>query len=641
MLGLPLKYSLKFGLKKFKGNILPVVISILLCSVCAVLLAYAEAFMQYNRFTTAARTVKTLNEEDYKYGRFYHNDGTSSFATANYLCENYSALKYVNIGLSDNTTRAVSQYFELGKVDFFVINTADDILSFGYTFYGNYDKTISDNSAYISDTYLKDGKFYLYENGKWELQNYRGNADTSSEWFSSFVGKSIYLEGYDGARVEIAGVVNTGAYELSFRDLGLVGEDEYENNINQRRNNDLYSSQQSAIGGGVFCNEAFIRSFAVKIGSMLIGAQIYSDADYYDDGHEVSYSLTADGESASFIGKENITVSNTARAMDKDNRLSSVDYADDKDYHGYYLRETTENDEFIDPEKEVVCDLDICGENEIMITKELYKQLFDGKYDYSNNLPSHIGEKITVNITIDGKTYEIKDKTLVGVYESPFYYYTGDWDQVLGIICPCDEVDELIADYSLANYGAVVNIGDLNESDLAELLRALDEDYNCPIYTFATNAANFEAESAGNVKNVYIIISVALLILSLLFGVWNVLHTVKRDYREIGILKANGVTTNDISIIYAVQFILSGTLAFMLSLTGLNILIANYRPSNHQIINYMQYFPELKLYWVGWGQIFSLLAICLIVPPIVSIFAFVRIRKISPVEAINEAKRNE
>jgi len=638
MSGLSLKYILKRGIKKMAGDPVRNICAVLLCAACAILFVYSSLFFLYDPFAVQAKFVMDLNESDYKYTRFLDKENSHSANTevADYVAERYKSLKYVNIPSGDFWLN-MNYSYNCFSYDFYITNSYEDILSFGYTFYGDYEKTLSEDSVYIFDIALKDCEYYTYENGKWESQDYSESTDTSEEWFSSFVGKRIYLLDYEGAKIDIAGVVNTGAYEISVRDIGLVGEDEDGNDLKERRNNSLLQNQRYAIGYGVFCTEEFVRKFAVNGGSLLIGGRNVNSSTYEEDKHDVSFTLTC-GTSAYRGDDKNITVSNTARVYNSHNRLYSVGYKDDEGSHSYYLREATEeNDGFTVSKNKVVSDKDICDEDEIIISETLYQKLFDEKYNYVNSLPAHIGEKITVNITVDGKTYEIKDKTFVGVYSDTLIYYD---DAQFGIICPCEEVNRLISDYSTFNYSAVVDISGLSEGELASLFRNLD-DYGARATSLNYLCAREELKNIGNAKYLYLVISAVLFVMSLLFGAWNVLHAVKRDYREIGILRANGVTAKDMSIIYIVQFIITGALSFIISLIGVNILIAAYVPIDIYTRNFMAAFPEMQLYWVGARQVLFLLAICLIVPLLVSIFAFLRIRKISPVEAINEAKKNE
>lgn len=657
MANLSFKYLLKRGVKEIKNNLLKNIVSVLLCTVCGTLLAYSDLFFSFDVSAVEARTVSNLDEESYKYASVYSNDESVEASSLNgrytalsavafaYLDETVPYLKYTNFEMSGSDMRS-SSYGSCA--DFCVTISADDLLDYGYTFYGDYAKSLSDGEVYISDTYLKDGIYYLYEDGKWEEAENSDNADTSDEWFSAFVGREIYLEEMEGAKVKIAGVVNTGAYSLSFRDIGLTGEDDYGNKLKEQRKNALNSYQASSIGRKIYCSEEFLRSYIVTTGRITIGGEFDLDG-FGAETIKEDFSVGISGENTSYTRKgKKVGLSNTVSSVNLYNRQLLCTYADDKGIHIPYAFSTEEMP--ITPFEyevngimnyaDVASESDICGAGEIMISDGLYKKLYDEDYVFNEGLPSHIGEKISVTITVDGKTYEIKDKTLVGVLEA-FGFCDAKGD-VYGIICPEDEmVNEFMADYITMYYVASVNISGLSDGELKSLIGTLDNKYNVVVNAVGYYAATCEEESIGNTKNIYLIISAVLLVMSLLFGAWNVLHTVKRDYREIGILRANGVTARDMAAIYAVQFILGGIISFALSLIGLNVLTAIYVPSDRNVIRNMLYFPEIVLYWVGARQVLLLLAISVVVPLLVSLFAFFRVRKISPVEAINEAKRNE
>jgi len=648
MKGLSLKYLLKRGSKKTSENLFRTIIAVLLLAASTILFAYSEMFFLYDVVEVQSRFIANLSENDFKYlqvfsdGEYYSPIPNEAFA---YLDEEVPYIKYTRFTM-DATSDFGGGNFGLS---FCVITSAADLTSYGYSFYGNYAETLSDGEIYISDTYLKEAGFYLLENGEWKTQTYEDSADTSEEWFSSFVGNEIYIEKMENTKVKIVGVVNTGYYSLAFSDAGLEGKDDNGYDLEERREAALREYQLEAIGTKIFCTEDFLREYIVKEGTVTIGSafnQLGENAIMEDFSVEIS------GENASYVadGKK-IEVANTVSNMYTRRQLLHQ-YANDNGLH--YPRSIVYHSGSSLPEvkvdvneygiteyrSEYVAESEVCGEGEIMLSSTLYKKLYgEEDYDFNKELPSHIGEKINVSITIDGRTYEIKDKTLVGVTEH-FGYISVD-DGFYGIICREDEtVNELMADYITMHYIASINISRMSESELSSLFHTLKNKYGVVVNLY-NNKLNYETESVEQVKSIYFAISSGILLISLLFECWTVLHTVKKDYREIGILRANGVTARDMTVIYGVQFFIIGILTFALSLLGINILAFGYKPSNLHLLRLISYFPELKLYWVGARQVLSLVALYLIVPLLVSLFALLRIRKISPVEAINEAKRNE
>lgn len=649
MQGLSIKYLLKRGAKKTSENIFRTIISVLLLAASAILFAYSEMFFLFDVVAVQSRFVENLNEDDFKYLQIY-SDGELYSPLPNkvlsYLDEQVPYIKYTRFTMNAINEFGYGGYFGLS---FCIITSAADLLSYGYSFYGNYAKTLSDGEIYISDTYLKEFGFYLSENGEFVKQTYEDNTDTSEEWFSSFVGKEIYIEKMESAKVKIVGVVNTGYYSLAFSDAGIEGIDNLGYNLEERRESALRECQLEAIGTKIFCTEDFLREYIVKEGSVTIGSAFEQcgGVTIRED-----FSVEISGENASYAadGKK-IEVANTVSEMYAP-RQYLHQYADDKGIHypnslAYYsgasLPEVKVDVNLYGITRyrnEYVTENDVCGEGEIMLSSTLYKKLYgEENYDFNKKLPSHIGEKINVTITVDGKMYEIKDKTLVGVTE--FSGYISVDDGFYGIICREDEtVNELMSDYITMHYIASINISGMSESELSSVLHTLKNKYGVVANLYNTKL-NYETESVEQVKSIYFAISLGFLLISVLFEGWTVLHTVKRDYREIGILRANGVTAGNMTVIYGVQFFIIGILTFALSLIGLNILAISYETSNLQLLMLISYFPELELYWVGASNVLSLVALNLIVPLITSLFAFFKVRKISPVEAINEAKRNE
>jgi len=655
MKGLSLKYLLKRGGKKTIDNIFRNIISGLLLAVSATLFAYSVMFFLFDPVEVESRFVSSLNEENYKYLSLYANneslEDTSekyrslSASAFSYLDETVLYLKYTNFTMSGCVGNGFNDNY---GACFCVIASAEDLLSYGYTFYGDYKKTLSEGEIYISDSYLQGGTYYFYENDEWNRQDYQEEyADKSVEWFSAFVGKEIYLEEMLSAKVKIVGVVNTGYYSLTFRDAGLIGDaDEFSGakTLEEARENALESDQQNAIGFQVYCTEEFLRSYIVKTGNVIVGSELFQGAASKTIKEDFSFSLKS-GD-FSYVGdKQKVTLQNTVSLNNTKNRKKIFSYIDDKGIHinprsfsngkstvsvnGYGITEYS---------GEIVSESDVCGEGEIMLSDGLYYLLFGEKIDFSSSLPSHIGEKISLSIRVDGITYNFYDKTLVGVamdcgYGENSYYY--------GIICPEDEkINEFMADYITMHYVASINISGLEGSELSSLLHTLYNEYGVEV-SYKYSSWRDEAASIEITKNIYFGISLCVFAMTLLFDFWTVLHAVKQDYREIGILRANGVTARDMTVIYGVQFFIIGILTFALSLLGINILAFGYKPSNLHLLRLISYFPELKLYWVGARQVLSLIALNLIVPLLISLFALLRIRKISPVEAINEAKKNE
>lgn len=625
---LSLKYLLKRGVKKTSENLLRNIIAVLLLSVSAILFAYSETFFLFDSIEIESRFLAELNESDYKYVRVYSDDESIENSKERYISlpdEAFSYLdktvpyiKYTNFTMSGLRRNSINYS---NGVYFCVINSAADLLSYGYSFHGEYKENLSDGEIYISDIYLKEEAFYLLKDGEFERQSYQDSTDKSADWFSEFVGEEIYLESYEPTKVKIAGVVNTGAYSLTFRDVGLEGEDVFGNDLKKEREAALEGAQKLAIECSLYCTKAFLRSYIVEEGQIIVGSEFFQRSGVKTIKEDFSVSLI--GENSQYIGRsQKLTVSNTVSISNADNRQELVPYADEEGIH--YPYSYVEND--------------ICGEGEIMLSDGLYRKLYDEEYSFSKKLPSHIGEKISISITVDGTTYEIKDKTLVGVTEDFGYVDDGNW---LGIICPDDEVvNQLMADYITMHYTASINIGGMSQSKLSDIFHTLKNKYSVSanIYNVIWDG---EQESVELVKSIYFAISLGTLVISVLFECWTVLHTVKQDYREIGILRANGVTSKDLAIIYGLQFLIIGFVSLIISLFGLNILFLNYVPSDLNVVRVISYFPELKLYWVGPIQVLSLIILNLIVPFAVSLFAFFKVRKISPVEAINEAKRNE
>ena len=280
---------------------------------------------------------------------------------------------------------------------------------------------------------------------------------------------------------------------------------------------------------------------------------------------------------------------------------------------GYgYMTETGETEMVPEP-----------GTGEIVVTEWAYRRFFP---DEEEGVFSHIGEEVTLSLehVRSGETDAQFTAKIVAVElnsrRDPIIYCAEQ--DALALKACCGNGERLFADLSK-----------LNAAQLTALLQELREEYNvCTV-----NAVSYDVYmSEGTFQNtgiVFALIAGIMLVVSLLL-IANMLSVMIADKRrEIGILRANGMSARTICRIYLVKVLLIGVIAFVL-VTAFAFFAAWF-------LNFGMTFgaavdPLHAVQWLAyeWPTALISLGLALLLPILIALIPLRRINRLAPVDAI-------
>ncbi|HBK01502.1 MAG TPA: hypothetical protein DDY77_00520 [Clostridiales bacterium] len=263
---------------------------------------------------------------------------------------------------------------------------------------------------------------------------------------------------------------------------------------------------------------------------------------------------------------------------------------------------------------------------EIILPIKLYRDLFEPDYR-SGAIPEFLGKKITVSLSNYGETDKLtktKELTLKGVAEethsdsSQYIYINGDdGKNIRSYTLFCNQ-----------NF-AIANISTLSKGQLTEFFEMLREKYEIATANIMSYSV-YDLEDTFKLSSVILqIIAVIMFIVSLLLVINTVFVFVTSKTKEIGIMRAFGISGKSIIEIHLVKVIFIAIVSFVLTnITAVGLIAltgAAFSGPN-----------SLYCSWIAYDGITVLLSILcnMIFPILFSLLPLNKINRMKPVDAI-------
>ena len=513
------------------------------------------------------RELKTYNQQQillyqgYNFDKYVLNDEASKESHPNI---SLSALKYIY----ENTNALPLINLDMEYVG--IIDNKNAIKSLGFDLYDNSLEMTDPNYIYVSD--------YLFD----ETHNLKNGCLD----YSAYIGKEVTVNWKKGI---LAGVFKTNY--TSYVDWDYEhGQFTYKRNLNER---DRYKI-----------------AFIDNIKNLFFCSQQYYDEhnlNGYIFNSEIKTSERKNG-STTYYGLSELTFSTDIGDVAITKEVRITDEADNGHFDdwGDYIEESFAP-----------------NENEIYISRKLYKKLFGVSYD-ANSADSHLGSTIDISLRENGSEKilsTIKGKVLVGVYgdEADLYAFS-----------IAKETNREFKQYGITHPFTIMNISDLSSSRLTEILATLREKYEVATVSMLSSWVYYVVEE--QLAGAFIIMSavaIVMFLVAILLIVNLVSVNISAKTSEIGILRAMGMRSDDIIFIYLIKIIILAVISFSLSiigaLSGIPIMAKGFMIDDSLFIS-----------WIAFDWLTLLIGIIMgiVVPITLSAICLRKINKMKPIDAI-------
>lgn len=550
------------GCKKGRSILTAVV---LLLSITVLL--WAQMLLSTTSEKVLGRELKTYNQQQillyqgYNFDKYVLNDEASKESHPNI---SLSALKYIY----ENTNALPLINLDMEYVG--IIDNKNAIKSLGFDLYDNSLEMTDPNYIYVSD--------YLFD----ETHNLKNGCLD----YSAYIGKEVTVNWKKGI---LAGVFKTNY--TSYVDWDYEhGQFTYKRNLNER---DRYKI-----------------AFIDNIKNLFFCSQQYYDEhnlNGYIFNSEIKTSERKNG-STTYYGLSELTFSTDIGDVAITKEVRITDEADNGHFDdwGDYIEESFAP-----------------NENEIYISRKLYKKLFGVSYD-ANSADSHLGSTIDISLRENGSEKilsTIKGKVLVGVYgdEGDLYAFS-----------IAKETNREFKQYGITHPFTIMNISDLSSSRLTEILATLREKYEVATVSMLSSWVYYVVEE--QLAGAFIIMSavaIVMFLVAILLIVNLVSVNISAKTSEIGILRAMGMRSDDIIFIYLIKIIILAVISFSLSiigaLSGIPIMAKGFMIDDSLFIS-----------WIAFDWLTLLIGIIMgiVVPITLSAICLRKINKMKPIDAI-------
>lgn len=574
---LPFKTIIKQGLKNLGYKKVRTILTICLLFLSFAVMLWSQMFIATDSQKIMARSLHKNGEDIiFLYQEKYLSEGTPPSGSVSTISAplSHEGLNYVssvvNPLIGSNTTFSLTR-----KV--VTISKMSDVTSLGFELYDGAIDSEEKNYAYLSD-YTIDRYFKLF--------------NVSNVNYADHIGKEIVFSTEQTEET----VILAGVFKTDYRKY-YEWDYERENfflkaNLTQEQSMKAYYCQDKA-------EIAFLKKDKLL--------------DLYKKEYRGQYSFNVNSFVRTSSGEEAFG----AYTLTLESENKSVDL--NKPY--FYISE--EVSKFYSDSGEV--ENYVLKPGEIILPIKLYRDLFESDYK-SGAIPEFLGKKITVSLSNYGDTdklSEIKELTLRGVAEET---YSNDSSSIY-----INDDGEKITSYALfcnQNF-AIVNISALSDRQLSEFFETLRGKFEIA----TANVMSYSVYSLEDTfkQSAFILETIAIImfIVSLLFIVNSVSVFITGKTKEIGIMRAFGISGKSIIKIHLVKVIFIAIVSFVptnISAIGLiTLTCAAFSGPN-----------SLYCSWIAYNYITVLLSILfsLIFPILFSLIPLNKINKMKPVDAI-------
>jgi len=567
--GLPLKEILRRGFATLKHKKLRTIITCLTLFLSVAVLVLGQMLASTTSEKSLARGLGKNNISDII---LYQDIGISQTATpSGSLPQNLPISQKAKDYISGYSSTHV--YYELSNEYYCIATGVGDVKSNGYSMYDGALQTLDEGSFYLTD-YEVDKEYNLHdENALSDYTPYIGKKYTLSSSTWSYTGT-------------LAGVIKTDYRKYySWDDI-----------------HDVYKIREniSAADTQLFSvMDVFFRMRYCKE-NLLVNAKkyaIFNDNVYNFDGKSYYF----DNYNLVYSSKKN------------SGELSSEFHISENSAFGYIDGDGILQNEY---------DFD---SGEAVISGYAYLLLFGENYSENG---THIGEKVKLGLSRYGETLPLLEKefTIVGVETNLYGKIENDNAKII-----CNAADS----YDFKKYAwydssfVGINLSGKPVSENSMFFKQLRNCYDVAI--FCPISADVYA-TEGTFKTtgiIFTVIATAMLVVSVLLVINMLAVMISDKSREIGILRAIGVKSRDITIIYLVKIIVIALITFIMAgLCGIAevVFIMNtFKVAGGFKVPFIWFEPLTYILWV---------ATTLIIPVCMAFIPLNKIKRLKPIEAI-------
>lgn len=445
-----------------------------------------------------------------------------------------------------------------------MINSIDDIKKCGFRLAPSSREIGADDEVYVSDFYIAD---------------YVKSEDVITD-FDKYIDSEIEIQVAGQSKtVTIAGVFYTN-YEKYFEySYGYRGY--------YRKSNLNMADSQIAEYIGTIKNVYFCRKNFVYAGVQDVAFNYYVSLSKQKDGSVKEYGRQP--VRFSTASKE-ITVNDTLYLSDEDFSVAEV------------------------------------GADDIYLSWRLYARLFGEKINPEKPV-GHIGEKIKITLAesdMNPTEYSLKEKIFKGITNIDDTSEKGSYSMVMQY-----RNDEEFLTRAVRPKIIIANFGGLSSTRIAKILSNARLTRDLIGDGWLVNNVYLTVESDFNSARIIMVGIGALTCLISVFVIVNlILSVVSSKVKEIGILKAIGLNSREISFIYQLKIFFLSLTSFicssLISLIAIPLLAKAFGDSSFYIT------------WVTYDLTSAALAftVAVIVPVVISFISLLKINKMKPVDAI-------
>lgn len=445
-----------------------------------------------------------------------------------------------------------------------MISGIDDIKKCGFSLAPSSREIAADDEVYVSDFYIAD---------------YVKSEDVITD-FDKYIDSEIEIQVAGQMKtVKIAGVFYTN-YEKYFEySYGYRG-------YYRKSNLNMADSQ--------------IAEYIAAIKNIYFGRKnfAYTGVPYIAFNYYVSLSKQKDG-SVKEYGRQPVRFSTATKEITVDNTL----YLSDKNFS------VTE-----------------VGADEIYLSWRLYARLFGEKINPEEPV-RHIGEKIKITLAesdMNPTEYSVKEKIFKGIKNIDDTSEKGSYSMLMQY-----RNDEEFLTRAVRPKIIIANFGGLSSTRIAKILSNARLTRDLIGDGWLVNYVYLTVESGFNSARIIMVGIGALTCLISVFVIVNlILSVVSSKVKEIGILKAIGLNSREISFIYQLKIFFLSIISFicssLISLIAIPLLAKAFGDSSFYIT------------WVTYDLTSAALAftVAVIVPVAISFISLLKINKMKPVDAI-------
>lgn len=576
---LPFRLALKLGVENILQRKTKTIMTIIISFLTIFAMTMSQVLMGSNCETALAKT-------------FIRND-VSQIALYDSAYDipanaNPDSGKRINLQVDNYLNAENLKYLKGNGYDeqrYYIVESKDDLDSMGFSFVAF--EELNDESVFLTDLYL----ITCIESGLWEIEE-------GGEWtpltqdfsFDKIIGKNIKTsDGGAWRSWKVGGIIASG-YETFYAGDGAL----YQEMRAPYTDEKLYFEDQRYFqlywAKAIFCTQEYANE------------HFASTSVKCNEENGLESSFTVNGKNMPI---ENVGISANLNVWT-----------------------TIYQDGFVGNRE--------LKENEIIISNDLYNELFDSNVAYGNcvgedgevlRIPECIGQKISFTVRqteLDKLIHEYKDFTIVGVYLS-----LGSGEVKLFDTWVHPDDFEVLRGYAHDNNAILLDITDVSEKTLVSVLQYLREEYTMIVDSSYSSAIYSNEQLHQNLGRTFLIFGVVLSIVTILVVIHLISFGIMSQKREIGILRAIGARPKDISRIYLVSAAVISVITFILSTLLLVVVVY----INNQTISKLTVSNTVFLYLNSWS--FLLLFIASVV--LVFIAALIPLRKIykmKPVDVI-------